>query len=586
MILQALTSYYNRLLKDPAEDIPEPGFSREKIHFELVLGRDGTLEAVNNIQERAPRGNRLLPKILTVPEPDKTRRGNKIAANFIWDNTGYALGADGKDTPERLKAKFRAFRIHAHSVGYNVEDVGLCAVLSFLDAWHPEKAPKLDYWGELAGNNVVFRLEGESEYVHDRLPVRHAWMRFVKENTETKQGICLITGERASLARLHPPIKQIKGQQNIGPLVGLNDTAYWSYEKEQAYNAPVSEFAAFAYSTALNRILAGNQQKVNVADTTTVFWTEQPTQAESLFAKFLDTKDETPEAHDAALLQRLNALVSAVREGKAPPLWDDRPDTPFYVLGLSPNAARIAVRFWHVSDVGQMAQRLGRHFADLQIEKPYPNSPTYPTLWQLLLETAPQRKSENIPPALGGDLLRVVITGASYPRSLIARVIARIRADKEVTYLRAAMLKASYIRALRQGRFLNNVSESEVTVSLNPESTNVGYRLGRLFAALEKAQLDALPEINATIKDRFFGAASATPRSVFPRLIRLAQHHIAKAEYGYASDNRIAEIMEGLPAESLPAHLDMDGQAMFALGYYHQRNALYRKKETSAESAV
>ena len=587
MILQALNTFYGRLRDDAGVDIPEPGFSNEKIHFQLVLTPEGELAQVENIQVPAPRGNRLLPRMLKVPQAVKRTAGAK--ANFLWDNTGYVLGADAKGKPERARGQFELFRELAHTVGDTVDDPGMRAVLAFLDAWTPEDAPALKHWDELAGRNVVFRMLGETAHVHDHPAVRRAWLRHMDSASDVPAAMCLVCGELAPVSRLHPSIKGVRGAQSSGAsLVSFNLPAFTSYGKEQSYNAPVSEAATFAYTTALNHLLAGTRQKVLVGDATTLFWTEKPTQAEGLFSQFLDTKDEDRDSQDTELLQRLHALVDAVKKGEAPPVWEDNPETPFYVLGLSPNAARVSVRFWHVSDVGSMAQRLGQHFADLEIEKAHPNNPTFPSVWQMLIETAPQRKSENIPPTLGGELLRMIFTGAAYPNSLVARIIARIRADKQVSYLRAAMLKACYTRALRMGRMgrvANTITESEVAVSLDTESKNVGYRLGRLFAVLEKAQQDALPGINATIKDRFFGAASATPRSVFPRLIRLAQHHMAKAEYGYASDNRIAEIMEGLEAASLPAHLNMDDQAMFALGYYHQRNALYRKKETPAEKA-
>jgi CRISPR-associated protein Csd1 len=281
----------------------------------------------------------------------------------------------------------------------------------------------------------------------------------------------------------------------------------------------------------------------------------------------------------------MREMLDALAKGDEPAVWDVDSDTPFYVLGLSPNASRLAVRFWHQSTVDEISRRLADHFNDLRIDRRYDREPEYPGQWRLLIQTASQGKSENISPVLGGELTYSILTGADYPRTILSRVIGRIRAEQEVTTFRAALIKAYYARILRKGRSTKDISKAEVQVSLNEKSTNIGYRLGRLFAVLEKAQRDALGQnINATIKDRFFGAASATPASVFPRLIRLAQHHISKAEYGGVSDRRMAEIMEGV--DEFPKHLDLDGQAMFALGYYHQRNALYAKKtEEQAEAA-
>lgn len=322
-----------------------------------------------------------------------------------------------------------------------------------------------------------------------------------------------------------------------------------------------------------------------VGDATTVFWTESPTQAEIDFGEFFDNPEPDDEAHDGGVLQRLRALVEAVAAGKEPPLWDgDNADTPFYILGLSPNAARLSVRYWYPSTVEVMMRRLGQHFTDLRIEKAYSKNPEFPSLWQLLVEAAALRKTENIPPTLGGELMRAVITGSPYPKSLYTRVIARIRADQEVSYLRAALLKACLTRAKRLEKSADNTLQTEVTVSLDPNNTNTGYLLGRLFAVLEQAQQEAIKGINATIKDRFYGAASATPRSVFPRLLHMAQHHISKSDYGYVSDILVAKITERMTAgQGFPAHLSLSDQGMFALGYYHQRNDNYRTNEQKIE---
>lgn len=601
MILQALASYYGRLLDDQSVDVAEPGFSTEKIHYEILLGPDGSLRSIDNIQQTPEKGSKLLPRMVTVPEPDKTRRGLKIAANFLWDNTGYLLGADTKENPARAREQFAAFRKLAHTLGDALEDVGVRAVLAFLDDWNPDDAASLAGWEDMAGLNAVFRLDGELGYIHNRLVVREAWLRHLDAKAGGEEGFCLVTGKPAVPARLHPSVKGVRGAQSSGAaLVSFNLDAFTSYGKEQNYNAPVGERAAFAYVTALNHMLArGSEQKkqlggtaeairqaaygdapaprrrvLMVGDATTVFWTEKTTQAEYDFGAFFDNPESGDDAHDGEVMQRLRKLVSAVAAGKEPDLVDgDEAGTPFYILGLSPNAARLSVRFWYPSTVKEIMRRIGQHFADLSIEKAHPKNPEFPSPWLLLIETAPLRKTENISPTLGGELMRAVITGAPYPKSLYTRIIARIRADQEVTYLRAALLKASLNRAKRKGALSDTTMQTEVTVSLDPNNTNIGYLLGRLFAVLEKAQQEAIKGINATIKDRFYGSASATPRSVFPRLLHMAQHHISKSDYGYVSDILLAKITERMSAnQGFPAHLSLNDQGMFALGYYHQRN--------------
>ncbi len=312
---------------------------------------------------------------------------------------------------------------------------------------------------------------------------------------------------------------------------------------------------------------------MTIGDTTTVFWTEKPSPVEDLLADLFAGKWEKEEqnAEDPGLKADLRLFLEAVRDGKQP--YGIDPTVPFFILGLAPNASRLAVRFWHASTVGEMQERIGRHFRDLAIQRNYPDEPEFPGMWQLLVETAVQRKTDNINPSLAGALMRAILTGSPYPQSLLSAVVGRTRADQTVNYFRAAMIKACLVRKFR----ILNHYPMEVTMSLNKESTNTAYLLGRLFAVLEKAQRDALGQtVNATIRDRYYSSASTTPAAVFPLLIRLAQHHIQKAEYGFINDRMIEEIMAGI--EKFPAHLSLDDQGLFALGYYHQRQDFYQKK--------
>jgi CRISPR-associated protein Csd1 len=378
----------------------------------------------------------------------------------------------------------------------------------------------------MAGLNVVFRLDGENLFVHERAEAKRVWLEYFQTGSRNN-GFCLATGERASIARLHPAIKGVRGAQTSGAyLVSFNMDAFNSYGKAKGHNAPVSEQAAFAYTTTLNHLLRQDSpQKIQVGDATTVFWSEKPTKMEGFFAAIMGSQVEeaSQEAHDSGVIRDIRNLLTAVKQGKEPPNWDD-PDIPFYILGLSGNASRLAVRYWYMSSVGQIAKHIAQHFSDLEIERRHPRDPEYPGIWRLLRETAPLRKNENVSPVLAGELMRAIITGGDYPQSLTARLLSRIRAEKEVTNFKAALLKAVFVRSAR-----NHNRNTEVSMSLDTQTTDTGYRLGRLFAVLEKAQQDAFgSNLNATIKERFFGAASATPRSVFPRLLSLTQHHLAK----------------------------------------------------------
>jgi CRISPR-associated protein Csd1 len=277
---------------------------------------------------------------------------------------------------------------------------------------------------------------------------------------------------------------------------------------------------------------------------------------------------------DAADLASVRLFLEAARDGKQLPGIED-PELQIFILGLSPNASRLSIRFWHVSSIGEISSKIGQHFRDLAIVRSE-RDPEFPGMWQLLRETAVQGKTENIPPLLAGALMRSVLTGTAYPQGLLSALIGRIRADQALNYMRVAMIKACLNRKCR---ILLN--QKEVSMSLDRESTNIAYRLGRLFAVLEKAQKDAIPGANTTIKDRFYGSASATPSIVFPQLLRLAQHHLQKAEYGGRTDKMIEEIMQGI--ENFPTHLSLDDQGLFAVAYYHQRQAFYTKSETKKE---
>lgn len=572
MILQELCRYYDRLSVNPDIVISPPGFSREKIHAEIVLDAEGNLLQFNDL--RVQRGKKLVPRDMIVPQSRK-RTGAKPYETpfFLWDNTGFVLGRDKKND-NKTPLKFQYFKKFHSDLLEGCSEPAAQALLRFLSRWNPEDAEHLDNWEELAGGNVVFRLDGQRAYLHDNSQLKRIWLEYTANQTPGQKGYCLISGQETAIARIHPAVKGVAGAQSSGAaIVSFNDEAYESYGKKQNYNAPVGEAAAFSYTTALNFLLASeSRQKIQIGDTATVFWTERDSPIEGMFGMMLDPKD-TDFADHAELRQSLEA----VREGR--PLQGIDPDIKFYILGLSPNAARIAVRFWYVCTVGQLEERIGQHFRDLKIQKSFDSDPEFPGIWRLLRETVNQKASDKSPqPLLAGAVLRSIVEGTAYPQALQNAVINRIRADQEINYVRAAILKAVLVR---KNRFYQQ--GMEVPMALDKENKNPAYLLGRLFAVLEKAQQDALGAgINATIKDRFFGSASATPKVVFPQLLRLAQHHIEKAEYGRMRDKQIEEILADLT--EFPAHLSLDEQGLFAIGYYHQRQDFFKSKEHSKQN--
>lgn len=576
MILHALDRYYDRLVEAGEDGVPQLGFGRQKIHFCLVVDREGEL-AVNPQTLCRQEGARRIPQELIVPEPVK--RSSGVAANFLWDNTGYVLGCDLKGKPERLRDTFAAFKKHQSVVAGHIDDEGMVAVLKFLRKWNPADSANLFGWDEMAGLNIVFRLLGENRYVHERLKVREAWIRYCNSRDDSSRGMCLVTGMDGPIARLHPPIKNVFGAQSSGAaLVSFNLDAFKSYGKDQNFNAPIGEKVAFSYTTALNWMLRSeSRQKLRIGDTTIVFWAERRTELEDLFAELLAPQPggDTQEAEDSGAVQRVHAILQAAGNGAVHDALA-QPETPFYVLGLSPNASRLSVRFWLVSTVEEIVSRVWLHLSQIQIVQSFQNEPEFlhPPIWRLLRETAPLNKSEDISPLLAGAFAKTVLSGGPYPPNLLSSVIVRIRADHAVNRLRAGLIKA----------FLVRNHKMEVTVSLDKSNTNIGYRLGRLFAVLELVQENANKGLSSTIRDKYFGAASATPRSVFPTLLNLSQKHLGKLRrdeekkgtYVYL-DRSIEEIVTALEARPLPAFLEPTEQGLFSIGYYHQRRDLFTR---------
>lgn len=570
MILQALCAYYDRLRADPASGVAEPGFAPQNVHFAIELSPEGELLRLIDLRDRD--GKRLVPRRMLLPEAVK--RTVAVQPNFLWDNASYTLGLDAKGKPERTRQCFEAFAKQAAELCAGVDDPGAAALTAFLASWSPERAAERFTAEELEGANLVFRLTGENSYLHEHPALRKAWSGRVGV-TDAPEAMCLVTGRVAPSARLHPAIKGVRDAQSSGAaLVSFNLDAFTSYGKAQNYNAPMSEDAAFAYTTALNHLLRyENGHKLQIGDATTVFWTERESPVEHFLAAALAGPGTAEEGADVIALRD---FLDAVRRGRLPRVVDD-PEMRFYILGLAPNAARISVRFWHVDSVAGFLDKLGAHFRALEIVRQYDSDREYPPLWMLLRSLAAQGKDENIPAPLTGGLMRAVLTGSDYPRALPGVLLMRIRADKNVTYLRAALLKACLVRN----------HHMEVTVALDRDRKDEAYLLGRLFAVLEKAQEEALPGTNATIKDRYLGAASATPGRVFPLLLKGASNHLAKlrksgeqAKRARNFDIQIQEIMDGL--SDFSPTLSTPEQGLFTIGYYHQRKDFFTKRAIAA----
>lgn len=574
MILQALCGFYDRLINDSSKQVALFGFSTENIDFVARLNKKGNL--LDFVDLRELKDKKMVRKSIIVPKPPK-KRTSGITSYFAWDKTDYVLGCTiDKDGNTIFKLdQFFEFKKQLGEICGDSKDEGIVALMRFAETWQTENAPMLPNWPEIAGKNVVFQLDGELGYIHDRPAAKEAWLTFLANSAddESKDAMCLVSGKFCPIANLHPPIFGVKDAHISGAgIVNFNKSSFTSYNKEQNLNAPVGIQPAFSYATALNHLLRReSKQKIQIADATTVYWTERDSPVESTFGFILDPSDTS--GGDA----QMAVYLDAIREGKLPPDIDG--SMRFFILGLSANGPRLSIRFWYASTVKDISERIGQHFSDLAMIRSFDSDPEYPGMWHLLKETTNRKSSEGPPPLLAGAVVQAILNGTPYPRALLSAVIGRIRADQNLNYMRAAIIKAVLAR---NNRILGH--GTEVPMALDKENKNIAYLLGRLFATLEKAQKDAIPGANATIKDRFYGSASSTPRVVFPQLLRLGQHHIEKAEFGWVRDKQIEEIIGSI--REFPAHMSLDQQGLFAIGYYHQRQDFFTKKDNSKEEGA
>ncbi len=570
MILQALTDYYHTL--ESKGKISPPGWGRSKVSFALYIAADGTLEQVISTQTEQPRGKKtvLAPQLMVLPAPVK--KTSDVKSNFLFENVAYMLGAStSEEKSQRAQECFAACKALHETLLADVDSPAARAVLAFFRSWQPEAArehPALaEQWDELAaGGNLVFRTQDGD--VHDDPAVRQAWQAYYDGAGDGPRGICLVTGEYGPVEKIHPSIKNVVGAQSSGAaLVSFNAPAFCSYGKDQSLNAPTGKAAAFAYTAALNHLLADREHVWRIGDATVVCWAKGGGAAYQDFMGCCCFGQESKYNSDE-MQQMLTALCQVRPVDYNEEMLD--PEMDFYILGLSPNAARLSVRFFLHNSFGGFVRNIQAHYERLEITRPADDTFDTLPLWKLLAETVNQNVKDKSPaPNLAGEVLRSVLTDTRYPATLLNGAALRIRAEREVTRGRAAILKAYYLKNPHSA-----VPKEVLTVSLNPDATNIAYNLGRLFSVLEAIQSAANPGINSTIKDRYFSSASATPAHVFPVLINLAQNHLRKLDGGLSAyyNKQLAEIMSKMDKD-FPARLSLPQQGSFQLGYYHQTQA-------------
>lgn len=581
MILQALVKRYEDLLSRGDGNVPRLGWGKTKVSFGLNLNENGEVEGLFplKVPQKTGKKETMSPRILEVPLPVK--RAVDIKSNFLCDNSTYLFGTDEKGKPERSVMCFQACKELHCKVLDRVGTPAAKAILRYFAAWNPGQTANQPFYEEnkkelVSGANLLFYFDGKP--VLEDKEIRRAWQEYYDGMDSGNSGICMVTGQETSLATLHPIIKGVVGAQAMGTsLVSFNAPAFCSYEKEQGGNAPVGEYAAFAYATALNELLGDREHKKTIGDTTVVYWAEggNPLYQDVGMAAMFGISEE-----GGITDQELSMIFDSLHRGEPVEIEDQWLDTEkhFYVLGLAPNAARLTVRFFLEDSFGNMLKHLGEHYKRLEIVKPaYDTFQTIP-LWKLLLETVNKNAKDKTPsPQMAADTLQAVLMGRPYPASLLNGVMLRIRAEREITRGRAAIIKAYYLKNVNKDC---PKEEGVLEMELNEQCTNVPYTLGRLFAVLEHIQQEANPGINATIKDKYFNAAASTPAHVFPVLLNLAQKHLRKLSDGQKIyfDAKIGELM-GLIGEEYPKRLNLPKQGSFQLGYYCQTQKRFQKKE-------
>ena len=587
MILQALNAYYER-----SGYLPREGWVRRGVDYIMVLDTDGNCINIEPVGEL--KKGKTIPRGMLLPAIGKqamkhTNSGKD--ANLLWDNASFVLGTGNKGVL-KLACFADTLRIWLADCA---EDSGVLAIRRFCESVqaNPESVgvmlERFHVADEFSKRDpvLVFRLDSDVEGVHARSAVRSVYEKKRRmDEPETILGNCLMTGEQnVPIVLNETVIKNVWGSQSSGAnIISFNKRSFESYGKRErnGENAPVSKGASFAYTTALNHLLT-SPHRMQVGDASTVFWAEETHELEDLFGEVM--RDDPDRGSDA-----IKALYHAVNSGK---FAVGKSDARFYVLGLAaPSGGRITIRFWETVTAYELARRIAGHFDDIKIARA-PHDQEHLSLFRQLTALAVQDKADNIPPNLGGEVMRAILEGLPYPASLLNLVVQRCRAEQKPTYARAATIKASLNRLIRRTNPKSSSPEKEFQVMLDPTNINPAYRFGRLFAVLEKIQEESAGgsgKLNATIRDRYYGAASSSPSTVFPMLLKLKNHHVSKLDergqkmlYRAFSDNRpddyIGQILNAVP--DIPNHLALQDQGRFALGYYHQRQAFFTKSDTT-----
>lgn len=570
MILQALVEYYETLAEQGM--VSRQGWCKAKVSYSLNLDADGNLVSIvpRTMEEQRGKKTAWVPVLLEVPE--MAARSSGVSANFLCDNSKYLLGVDKEGANKRVEACFQAAKEKHLDILASVHCEMADAIKAFFIKWDPKTAeehPLLkEIWEEVtAGGNLIFSMGIRD--AQDDGNIRLAWEESRNQQSTDDKRNCMVTGKMDEIARIHSTIKGVRDTQPSGAaLVSFNAPAFESYGKEQSFNAPVGKYAAFAYTTALKHLLSQKDYVFILGDTTIVFWAQDGRKEyQDLFGMLVNSGEDNQEI--------IRSVFSDLTKGRKVGMegMELNPDQRFYILGLAPNAARLAVRFFYQDTFGHILRNLEAHYKRMEIVKPSWNHWDYLGIWRLLRETVNQKsKDKNPQPNMAASVFRAILSDSRYPANLYSNTLIRIRAEQgNITPGRAAIIKAYLLKNI-------NDNKEDNLVGLDEERNDASYVLGRIFSVLEAIQEDANPGINATIRDRYFNSACAAPASIFPILLKLKNSHIRKIEKRKRYyEILLTELLGKL--NGYPKQLSLEEQGNFILGYYHQVQKRYEKKE-------
>lgn len=574
MILQALVEYYENLEKQGC--IAKRGWCQAKISYGIELYTDGRVKGILSLKREVQAGKKTAWVSRNMIVPEMVTRSSGIAANFLCDNSKYILGIDKSGTSKRIKDCYLAAKEKHLTILQNVQGEMAGAICKFFRDWNPEKAKEnkviAERWEEITdGGNLIFCIG--TEFAQEDKGIKEAWEGSLDAVKEGIQGTCLVTGKKGEISRIHKSIKGVPGAQSSGAaLVSFNAPAFESYGKEQSYNAPVGKYAEFAYTTALNYLLAQREYTFPLGDSMVVYWAESAKKEyQDIFSYFIaPTIDNQKVIRD---------VFEKLKKGEYFNINDIKlnPDQKFYILSLAPNAARLSVRFFYQNSFGEILKNIEKHYERLEIVKPAWDEERYLGINDMLRETVNQNSKDKKPVSnMAALVLNAILADSRYPASLYTDTLIRIRAEQgKVTWGRAAIIKAYLIKNYKW-------EEGGICMGFDEKSEDTAFILGSLFSVLEAIQLDANPGIKATIRDRYFNSACATPASIFPILIKLKNSHIKKLERDKGSskiyyEKLLTELMGRL--KCFPKRLSLEEQGRFILGYYHQTQKKYEKRE-------